>query len=217
MDVLFTLSLNGRDVFSIFSKIIPSWWISSNNINFILAISGYLCNTHADSLGSFPNHLSEMANCSITSVISKVVPCNFIIPDRKQVDRIHQSIFTYYINPPNIKIRYSYRLSTCIRISYLIKLDAYRVTGLHSSTLWKRDPNTGVFLWILLNLSEHSFVEYVRATTSIGGKYLRPLILEGHQYFSKVILLKAYFAIYSFNTIYLTMYFNDDSLLDDGN
>ena len=105
LDVLFTLSLNGHDVFSIFSKIIPSWWISSNNINFIHAISGYLCNTHADSLGSFPNHLSEMANCSITSVISKVVPCNFIIPDRKQVDRIHQSIFTYYINPANIKIR----------------------------------------------------------------------------------------------------------------
>ena len=78
---------------------------------------------------------------------------------KKRLTRYSDAKFIYQNSQEN----------TCVRVSILVKLQAL---GLSPAVLLKRDPGTGVFLWILRNLKEHDFY----------GTRLVDCFLSGNEY-----------------------------------
>ena len=82
--------------------------------------------------------------------------------------------------------------NTCVRVSFLIKLQASDL-----QLYWKRDSDTGGFLWILWNFYEHSFLQNTSGGCFCFFKCLFSYFLYASLY---IIYLRLYF-IFVFNFV----------------
>ena len=90
----------------------------------------------------------------------KVVKYNSKTPNIYHHIKFRKSIMNRCsIKKPLLKVLQCSQKNTCVRVSFLIIMQAFS-----PATLLKRDSKTGAFLWILRNFSEHLFWR-----TSVNG------------------------------------------------